>query len=174
VRYWLALPLLAFATPALADWQYTRWGMSVDEVLAASNGSASKVRDDKDKRVRKLPRLALGTVKEGDTEFTVEFFFEKKKLRFLRYVPKTDLDCDSEERLLLDRFGAVEPVHDQFEFPGRNLVLGKSRKLVWNLPGNDQLKFDIIWFERPDLSNVKSKRLCSVLIEAKPPAGQPS
>src|SRR4051812_43561803 len=45
---WLALRVLAVAlalgvsAPARADWEYARWGMSVDEVVAASRGRATK------------------------------------------------------------------------------------------------------------------------------------
>jgi hypothetical protein len=174
VKYWLALPLLAFSAPALADWQYTKWGMSVDEVLAASQGTASKVRDKKGERVRELPRLALGKTKEGETEFIVEFFFKKKKLRLIRYVPSSDMTCAAEEQVFLDQFGPASPTVDSFEFKSRNLVLGKSRKRKWDLPGSDRLDFSVFWFERPDLPDLASKQLCVAIIQPLPATGQPS
>jgi hypothetical protein len=40
----LAVAAIVYAWPisALADWQYTKWGMSVDQVIAASKGAASQ------------------------------------------------------------------------------------------------------------------------------------
>lgn len=44
---WAAIGLGCLATPAHADWRFTRWGMTVDEVVAASNGKVGP-RDPKD------------------------------------------------------------------------------------------------------------------------------
>lgn len=38
MRFAVSIALLFAAAPAHADWQYTRWGMTVNEVLAAGNG----------------------------------------------------------------------------------------------------------------------------------------
>ncbi len=35
--------LILAGSPALADWQYTRWGMTPNEVLAASEGAAVRL-----------------------------------------------------------------------------------------------------------------------------------
>jgi hypothetical protein len=170
VKRWLLLALAALPTPALADWQYTHWGMSVDEVIAASNGSAQEIKDRKGDRVRKMPRLIVGTTKEGETAFAVEFYFEDKKLRLIRYAPTGTMDCAAEEAFLLDRFGPAEPIEKIIEFRDKNLVLLRSRDRVWALPGGDQMNFNSVRIERPDLPNIQVTPMCVVLIESASPA----
>jgi len=170
LKYWLAAPLMLCATPALADWQYTRWGMSPQDVVAASNGTARAVQDEKRKRVRKMSRLAVGQVKEGDTTFEVEFYFDNQKLRLIRYQPTGGMDCDGEEAALLKHFGPAATDEAVRDMPGANKVQLRARERVWRMPSGDQLKFNIMMFERPDLPQVKPGPLCSVLIEPAPPA----
>jgi hypothetical protein len=38
MRLMLVAAALAFATPAAADWQYTKWGTTIDQVQKASKG----------------------------------------------------------------------------------------------------------------------------------------
>lgn len=173
MKYWLAAPLLLCATPALADWQYTRWGMSLEEVLAASNGTVSAVKDEKSKRVRKLPRLAVGTAKEGDVTFHVEFFFEDKKLRLISYAPTEGMDCEGEEAFLLKHFGAATPTETVRDFPGGNRVLLKARERIWRMPSGDKMMFNILNFERPDMPQIKVTPMCVVVIEPFPPEAAP-
>jgi hypothetical protein len=170
MRLLLALILMAFATPAMADWQYTRWGMTVDEVVAASGGSATKIKDRKDDRVRDLPRLAVGTTKEGDVTFDVEFYFEKNKLRLIRYAPTGSMDCLGEEKFLLERFGPAESTEKVKEFRNQNLVLLKTASRVWRLPGDDQMTFNIFRIERPDLPTMTVRPMCVLLIEPASPS----
>lgn len=165
MRWLLALFLMAFATPAMADWQYTRWGMTVDEVVAASNGSAKKIKDRKDDRVWDLPRLVVGTAQEGDVTFNVEFYFENNKLRLIRYAPTGTMDCLGEEKFLLERFGPAESSEKVKEFRSQSLVLLKTASRVWSLPGGDQMTFNIFRIERPDLPSLTVKPMCVVLIE---------
>jgi len=59
--------------PARADWQYTRWGMTPEQVVAASHGNALLV----PKTRKNDDRLALGIYKVGHFEFAVFFKFGK-------------------------------------------------------------------------------------------------
>lgn len=165
MKRWLLIALAALPTPALADWQYTHWGMSVEEVVAASNGTVKKIKDRKGDRVRNLPRLAVGQANEGDTTFDVEFYFEDKKLRLIRYAPTGTMDCLGEEAFLLDRFGPAEPTESVKEFAAKNLVLLKAKDRVWNLPNGDRMNFNIIRIERPDLPNMHFTPVCVLIIE---------
>ncbi|HQV04889.1 MULTISPECIES: hypothetical protein [unclassified Novosphingobium] len=167
MRHWFALPLLAFATPAAADWQYTRWGMPLDEVIAASSGKATLVPEEKGKRIRKLQRLAIGSVTEGKAEFQVEFYFDKKKLKLIRYVPTSKISCGEEEQLLIEQFGPAEPSTMQFQFTTMNKAVGKSRKLKWAYPVENQLTFSTLWFEREDMPGIKTEQICTAVIEPK-------
>lgn len=42
----LAAALLSFAGTARADWQFTKWGMSVDQLVSASGGKAVRIPPD--------------------------------------------------------------------------------------------------------------------------------
>lgn len=157
---------LACSTPALADWRYTRWGMSPEEVIAASAGAASAVKDEKGKRVRDYRRLAVGEVAEGDTKFMVEFYFDQKKLKLIRYVPTGGMNCTSVEEFLLRQFGPAEPEDKVHELRDKNLVLLKTRKREWALPGGDRMTFSNLRLERPDLPQLTVEPICTNVIEA--------
>lgn len=164
-----ALAMAGLATPALADWQYTKWGMSPDEVITAANGTAQKVKDEKDKRVRKLPRLATGKASEGKVNFDVEFFFLDNKLSLIRYQPTGTMDCAGEEQFFLEHFGPAEPTEKVTEFKERNLVLLKTRTRTWKMPSGDSLYYNVIRIERPDLPNLQVRPMCVAVIEPIPP-----
>jgi hypothetical protein len=63
-----ALMTLAVAAPARADWQYTKWGMTRDEVTAASGGRAAL---DSEGVLRLLDKITL-----AGQEFRVFFRFD--------------------------------------------------------------------------------------------------
>ena len=68
---------VALSNTALADWQYTKWGMAVDEVIMASGGKASKFADSRrDTDTEKL--LAIAPYVAGDFVFEANFMFDKK------------------------------------------------------------------------------------------------
>ena len=164
MRHWWLFALVGIPSPALADWQYTRWGMTVDEVITASNGTATKVKDNKDLRVLKMPRLAVSQTTDSEAVFKVEFYFKDKKLALIRYEPSAEMDCPAEEEFFLNRFGAAEPNDTTQEFRNKNLVLLKSRTRIWTMPSGDSLQFNIIRIERPDLPNMHVTPMCNVLI----------
>jgi hypothetical protein len=66
--------------PARADWAYTHWGMSPDEVVAASNGrvqklpAANRTRDDADH----WELAAQGSYIDGTLNMPVGFTFDTK------------------------------------------------------------------------------------------------
>lgn len=161
---WAVASLVAVSSGALADWQYSRWGMSVDQVVAASGGTAQPVRDNKDKRIEKKKRLVFGEVTIGTTKFPVDFYFEENKLRLIRYDLGLNDGCAEKEELFLEAFGAAEPELSTTPFPGRNLILGKTRIRSWTTASGDTLKYKVIWFERPDLPSIKSKAICMVAV----------
>lgn len=159
-----ALALVAVSTPSLADWQYTKWDMTAEQVIAASGGTAKAARDEKGKRIGKERRLAAGEVTVKDTKLPVDFYFENNKLRRIRYDLGLEDGCAAKEELFLAAYGPAEPKLDTTEFPGRNLVYGKNRTRTWPMPDGDKFEFSVIWFERPDLPGVKSKALCMAAI----------
>jgi hypothetical protein len=72
----LVLTVLLIASAAHADWQYTHWGMTPEQVVAASRGTAQLV-PQKD-RPRGLPTLtaATGEYQDGPLQLRVTFQFD--------------------------------------------------------------------------------------------------
>ncbi len=68
-----------FARVAIADWQYTRWGMTADQIVAASNGTARKLagEEQEGESGNSFTALAVGTFKTGPFDFAVSFRAEK-------------------------------------------------------------------------------------------------
>ncbi len=90
------LGVLALASPALAGFEFANWGMTADQLVAASNGAASPVQEEKGKRIRSLFRLANGKTAIGGVDYALDYFFEpkSKKLAAINFVPaKTDCDA---------------------------------------------------------------------------------
>lgn len=89
---------------AMADWQWTRWGMSIDEVIAGSNGavSFSKLEKDKDARAR-------GTYSTLGFTFDAHMMFRGKdgglSLVELTMIDPTSGKCFELQRAMFDVYG---------------------------------------------------------------------
>jgi hypothetical protein len=70
---------------ARADWQFTRWGMTPSEVVAASNGTAKPTPPSR--AVKDGDEAVKGTYRTGDFTFTVGYVFEKDRLVAIRLKP---------------------------------------------------------------------------------------
>jgi hypothetical protein len=78
------LSWLLLATSALADWEYTRWGMSPDEVVASSNGKARRADPGRGRMGEILPP-GSGVLAAAETEISgvrlrIGFIFRKGRL----------------------------------------------------------------------------------------------
>ena len=166
---WVAPTLLTVSGGALADWQYSKWGMTDKQVIAASGGTARAVRDEKDQRIGKMRRLVVGEVMVGATQLPVDFYFKDKQLQLIRYDLGLNDGCAEKEAVFVEAFGPAEPKSNSTEFRERTVILIKSRSRSWTTEGGDTLNFNVIWFERPDLPGVKSKSICMAAIT---PPGQ--
>lgn len=85
-----AFLLLLISFEARADWQYSRWGMTVDDLMAAGKGSVVRVSDSEADKARMgnglgAP-LAKASYRTNDFVFTAWFFFPKGKLAGVRLV----------------------------------------------------------------------------------------
>jgi hypothetical protein len=93
---WWALPMmvlalgLSLATPARADWEYARWGMSVAEVIAASRGRATKTTplEQGPSLISTGYFLARAQHPAAGTQFDVKFYFKEGKLSAVAVSPK--------------------------------------------------------------------------------------
>ena len=103
-----ALACLALPGTAQANWKYSRWGMSVDQVIAASPRTVRRIADVSKDRVGNLQRLAVGEVNEGGTRFEVQFYFtsDGKSLQLVRYEPAEKMTCTDESAIAVKLFGA--------------------------------------------------------------------
>jgi hypothetical protein len=79
MRYWIAVALLlGSAQSAMADWQYTKWGMTPEQVASASHGAVKVIPKAQRKRVEeaKMENGAEGTFTDGELRLHVAFSFD--------------------------------------------------------------------------------------------------
>ena len=73
---WLAsLMALLIAPDAHADWQYTRWGMTPEQVVAASGGKAELLPPKRRPRIPPLETAASGEFQDGAMQLRTAFSF---------------------------------------------------------------------------------------------------
>lgn len=72
----LVAVLLCLANVSRADWQYTKWGMTVDEVLTASRGQTYKVDGFKSELYEEKLNSEYSS---GAFNFLAKFFFDPKE-----------------------------------------------------------------------------------------------
>ena len=140
-----AVACLALPGTALANWKYTSWGMSLDQVIAASPSTVRRIADvDKD-RVGGLQRLAVGEVTEGGTKFQVQFYFSPggTNLELVRYEPAEKMTCTSES-VIVSKFLGSGKVTDTVE----PTDVGEGKKVdityhstVWAGSQGDRVQF---------------------------------
>lgn len=151
---------IGLSAPAKAEWEFARWGMSVDEVVAASNGVAAKVKKDKDKRVWDFDRLAAGSWEEGGIAYELSFYFDSKAktLKLVDLVPGS-IDCDRVIAAYGAKYGTAETARKAVAVEdGRPPLVTETHK--WNhLESGDLLQ----------ITDVSVKdfgiRYCKVLIQ---------
>ena len=71
---------LSVSGTAHADWQYTKWGMSPEQVAVASKGVVSVGKGHPDKEYKGAEIGATGTYTSGKYKFDVNFHFTEGKL----------------------------------------------------------------------------------------------
>ncbi|HVT59301.1 MAG TPA: hypothetical protein VHR45_12975 [Thermoanaerobaculia bacterium] len=113
---WLALGMVT-ATPAVADWQYTKWGMTPEQVIKAAHSKSRQITrlverqqgaaEDAGRVGQKA--LLSGEWSSGRFEFEVHFFFNPR--RKLASVELTLANSEDEHVLaneLTKRYGVPE------------------------------------------------------------------
>ena len=107
-----ALVVAAFgvATPALADWQYTQWGMSPADVQTASNGTAV-VNQDRSLDAADLTAGLTAFYRGDKRPFTAVFLFDATgKLSAVTLNPTDRISCVPIRQSLGERYGAPASV----------------------------------------------------------------
>ena len=148
-----ALAGLALPGTAQANWKYSRWGMSVDQVIAASPRTVRRIADVSKDRVDNLQRLAVGEIDEGGTRFRVQFYFtpDGQSLELVRYEPVETMTCTDESAIAARLFGTGKTT-DTTE----NTDVGEGRKVdityhatAWTGTQGDEVQFmDAFAFNR--------------------------
>lgn len=126
----LAAALALLPLPALADWQYTRWGMTPDEVVAAAGGSAWLI---KPKKSGAEEVIALGRHSAGDLDFNVTFRFLDGQLNSValfydnngvggRLFRRDGQNCNTVRRALESQYGSPDSVYPHDTWIGREVA----------------------------------------------------
>ncbi len=93
------------AVPADAHWQYTQWGMSKEQVVSASKGTAHSP-STPDIYNNNFLHLLSSTYKTKDLTFSVSFLFDQsKKLVRVKLEPQDTSKCASLEAYLSNSYG---------------------------------------------------------------------
>lgn len=105
----LALAAGLMAAPALAhaDWAWTRWDMSSDQVIKASKGKVASVPPRPGARVHGWELMAEGGMKQDGFDFKGEFFFDPSgaQLKVVRLTLNDPGQCEALAGKLAARFG---------------------------------------------------------------------
>ena len=89
VRWALGLAVALFTHCVLsgssyADWQYTRWGMSIDDVIVASGGIANPNSNVERESTENLRALLKAPYQAGRFKFNVQFMFDTWSKKLVR------------------------------------------------------------------------------------------
>lgn len=96
------------APAALADWQYTTWGMTTDEVVSASGGAAHP---NQDRSQDPSPNMALLTASYEALGFSFDVYFvfdPAGRLFFVDLDPSDPSQCDAIRFALTNTYGTPE------------------------------------------------------------------
>ena len=123
----LGLAALLVASPALADWQYTRWGMTPQQVVAASGGKVALLPEAERPRVPPLVTAARGEFADGALLLRTVFSFAIAGggLECVTYGVRRREDDEAFKALLIRRFGPPQTT-------GGLAILGMTQ-LGWKL-----------------------------------------
>lgn len=113
IRYILGLAaLLACATPALAEWEGTQWGMSPDEALGVLDGAARHSPDASEifqyDGSAYQPLVKLEHAIEGVPGEAALLFDASESLQFVTFSPEDLTQCDALTAALMEAHGTVE------------------------------------------------------------------
>lgn len=101
----IAFVCAVLSSPAGAHWQYTKWGMTSDQVVAASKGAVRRVDPASDATLPIGIKEAAGTYAANDRTMRVSFWFKAGKLNEV-HLGQDDADtCIAVARDLTAVFG---------------------------------------------------------------------
>ena len=102
---WILIAIMLWSIPAHADWQYTRWGMTANQVVEASKGRALEIPSDR-QRYRGGVTLLESSYSASGIDFRTIFTFDNsQKLHSIILEPKSFNDCGKIQTLVLSNYG---------------------------------------------------------------------
>lgn len=107
MRAMVVLAACICALPAQAHWQFTKWAMTPEQVVAASGGTAQLGSGEKSVQGDAV-KGAVGRYEAGDYKFAVNYWFNASGLSGVSLSLKDDDQCLALQRDLLAKYG--EPV----------------------------------------------------------------
>jgi hypothetical protein len=138
----VGLAFLCTVGAAHADWQYTRWGMTVDQAIAASQGKlkACNPQACNGQKNESTLALAYGSYRVGEFSFTSFLMFDKADKK-LAHVSLTLVNGEKALQLgsaLRGRYG--EPAsRNSTTTPGFSITVWREKtdEVLFTLIGND-------------------------------------
>ncbi len=113
IRYIMGVTaLLACATPSLAEWESTQWGMSPDEAMGVLDGAtshspdASEIYEFQDAKYE--PLVSLDHTVGGIEGQALLLFDTDHALHSVLFTPANLAQCDDLTAALIEAHGAVE------------------------------------------------------------------
>lgn len=103
------------AAQAHADWEYTAWGMTPSQVIAASKGMATASTERPGEQVSRRFLRARSEHQSGRFRFTVAFYFDDAgRLNLVKLRARSSADCSALENALRAKYGKPDRVGDSW------------------------------------------------------------
>lgn len=132
---------IALAAPAVAhaDWEWTRWGMTVDGVIAGSDGAVGRVEGRPGQRVHGYDLKATGEIDRYGIRLNAQFYFDPagQSLKVIRLSVIDFADCDRLKRAVRRDLGAPDSPGSYLEWKndGRGNYVGVTGLKIGNADG---------------------------------------
>ena len=129
----IALALLCLPLPAHANWEYTSWGMTPAQVVAASHGAVHLIPPQR-RGAEALETRAEGEFRTGPVVLAVSFAFRIPDggLALVSYVTKSAAQNYALRDYLVRKYGRPEPSGEE--------DLGSG---IWRNPGQDIIDLSV-------------------------------
>jgi hypothetical protein len=127
-RYTAIVPLLlalAISRPAVADWRFTKWGMTPEQVVAASQGKVHMLPPNLRPRVPRLETVAAGDFKDNELDLETRYAFSAAGggLACVFYAVASKDDNEAFKASLTKQFGAPQKTSE--------LPMISMKKMSW-------------------------------------------
>jgi hypothetical protein len=102
--WWATVGLIGLSTPTQAHWQWSRWGMTPVQVVAASGGTARMGAGDRSAQ-GDITRDVIGSYQAGSFQFEASYWFDGSGLTKVTMSQHDDAKCLDLQRDLTAKYG---------------------------------------------------------------------